>query len=174
MNYSVLKKFLSKNYSRIQGKLKDYYLDKEGRVVATLEIKEDGTKLITTYIDDARGDLNSHYNKVAYSVCNKIDKPMVDILLGRNNDTDVVDGQINFCDNPELDTLTENYNKARIAQCNLGSIGTIKILNGRAKLYIGERCVEGMQTNSSQNGMPTHLRPIDSIKQKQKMPNNRN
>lgn len=165
MSYSALKKFLSKNYQRIHGKIKDYYLDQEGKVVATIEKKEDGTKLITTYINDERGELDSHYDKVVLSVCNKIDQLMVDVLLGSNNDAKIIDGQIYFCDNPELEKLTKKYNSDSLPQYNLGTIGTIQITNAKAILLLGEdKSIEEIKTIPSKNGGPTHLSSTSKTK----------
>lgn len=165
MSFSALKKLLNEKYRRTHGELKDYYLDQEGRIVATIETKEDGTKLITTYIDDERGELHTHFNKIALSVSNKIEEPMIDVLLGMNNDTTITDGKICFYNNPELDKMSEKYNTDRFSQYNLGSIGRIELINDKARLYLGEnKSMEGVKAIESQNNGPTHLAVTKQMK----------
>ena len=159
MSFSAIKKFLSKNYARICGNEKEYYIDKNGKVVATLQYTEDGKKLITLFIDDERGEINSHYNKVALAITNNINPQIkVDILVGIQNDSRITNGIISFYDNEELSNKSEKINPNVFSQYNLGAVGNIKLRNGKPELTFGKNRFEGIELVSKEKEAPTHLK----------------
>lgn len=134
INYEFIKRMLDENYKQETGREKCYYLDENGKVVATLNTKDN---TITTYFDDEFDVLESHFRKIALvfaknliiinnGEATQIDAMYIGKLLGRDNDARQLNRiKIEMYDNEELDQKYLRQND-KWPQQNIGSLGQIK------------------------------------------------
>ena len=123
MSYENIRFFLEKKYKKIIEKeettdnKKNYYVDKEGKVVATIS-----DCLIVLYVDDALDDNNTQYQKLIRVVPkNPKIKPVRLNLIGMYNDAKIEDEKVELDYNDELDRMCAGINTEKMSQRNLST-----------------------------------------------------
>ena len=127
MSYENIRFFLEKKYKKIIEKeettdnKKIYYVDKEGKVVATIS-----DCLVVLYVDDALDDNNTQYQKLIRVVPKNPEiKPVRLSLIGMYNDAKIEDGKVELDYNDELDRICTKINVEKMSQKNLGAVYSV-------------------------------------------------
>ena len=140
MSFESMKKYLDSQYTFIKGNEKDYYCDKEDKIVATID-----DEIITLYLDDPQDQLETQYQKCALSIpnCATTEEPEINRLIGEYNDTTVNDeGFVTLSYNDELDRISSIIDKNKDSQRNLGSIGTINLVDGKVSFSMNQTIIK--------------------------------
>lgn len=171
MNIEFFKNYLeSQNYMIQTCNEKSYYLDAEGKIVATY-CKQEETEVITVYFNDEKKQLRSHYNKIAFSImenANEEQQIKIGGLLGVENDGIYKNGKLNFGENRELSDMTQNPDGFN--QETLGSVGTVTVTeDANVELSLENYVIRGISQGKNEMG-PIKLVPgqivIDQAKKR--------
>ena len=122
MSFENAKKYLDSNYMFVKGTEKDYYCDKDNKIVATIN-----NQVITLYINDPEDELETQYQVVALPVINSEILEQIEAieLKGENNDIIIEGGIPVACYNDELDRISSRIDMNNYSQKNLGNTGII-------------------------------------------------
>lgn len=124
MSYEKIRFLLDRKYKTISlnnDKSKKYYVNKEGKIVATVS-----ANLIVLYIDDKLDNEETQYQKLVRVIPqNPTIKPARLKLIGMYNDATIEDGNIQLAYDAELDRMCEEINPEKMSQQNLGSVYNI-------------------------------------------------
>lgn len=140
MSFEIIMGYLKSQYVFVKGKEKDYYCDKDNRIVATID-----NEIITLFFDDSQDELETQYQKIAIPVINstilKQEKNQTDRLelIGEYNDITLKNGIPTLSYNDELDRISGIQDKTKDSQRNLGSIGEVIIKNGEVSYLLKEQ-----------------------------------
>ena len=125
MSYEKIRFLLNTGYKSISlnnDKSKEYYVNKEGKVVATVS-----ANLIVLYIDDKLDNEETQYQKLVRVIPqNPTIKTARLKLIGMYNDATIEDGNIQLAYDAELDRMCEKINLEKMSQQNLGSVYNIE------------------------------------------------
>jgi hypothetical protein len=139
MSFENIKEYLESQYTFVKGAEKNYYCDKEDKIVATIN-----DEIITLYIDDPQDELESQYQKCALSILNnplmeEATLMQIKRLIGEYNDTTIADGVLTLSYNDELDRISSIIDKQKDSQRNLGSVGNIILEEGRIAFSLNKK-----------------------------------